>query len=238
MGLQNTARRGNTWLREDLIACAQAAGIRAPVAGLACKRLLDIVGAICCLIVAGPLLLLLAWLIRRESPGPAIFRQRRVGQWGRPFVLYKLRTMVRDAETQGAGLAIARNDARITRLGRLLRLSSLDELPQFLNVFKGEMSFIGPRPLPIAYLGRWDDRQKLRLLMPQGISGWSQVVARNDAPWPERLERDVEYVRDWSPWFDLRLVLLTILKICRRSGVATSEGTVEEFRPDATRTAG
>ena len=221
-------------LHDELLASAAVAGIRLPPVGLAVKRLLDIITATIGLIIVGPILLLLACLIRRESAGPAIFRQQRVGQWGRPFTLYKLRTMVQDAEKQGAGLAIAQGDARITRLGRLLRMSSFDELPQFLNVFKGDMSFVGPRPLPLAYLDRWDDRQKLRLLMPQGISGWSQVVARNDAPWPERLERDVEYARDWSLWFDFKIFFLTIAKIFARSGVATSDGTVEEFKPVAT----
>ena len=221
-----------TQLRDDLLASARVAGIRLHPVGMACKRLLDVITALVGLIIAGPILLVLAWLIRRESPGPALFRQQRVGQWGRTFTLYKLRTMVKDAEKQGAGLAIASGDARITRIGRLLRMSSFDELPQFINVLKGDMSFVGPRPLPVAYLDRWNDRQKLRLLMPQGISGWSQVVARNDAPWPERLERDVEYARDWSLWFDFKIFFLTIWKIFARSGVATSEGTVEEFKPE------
>lgn len=219
--------------RDELLASARQAGLALHPVGLALKRVLDCVGAVLGLILAGPLLLLLAGLIRRESAGAAIFRQQRVGQWGRAFTLYKLRTMVQDAEQQGAGLAIAQGDARITRLGRVLRATSLDELPQLVNVLKGDMSFIGPRPLPVAYLERWNDRQKLRLLVPQGLSGWSQVVARNDAPWPERLERDVAYVRDWSLWFDLRIFFLTIGKIFARSGVATSEGTVEEFKPEA-----
>lgn len=227
------AETGKSSLRDELLASASEAGIALHPVGLAVKRLLDIMGAVIGLLVVGPVLLVLALLIRLESAGPAIFRQQRVGQGGRPFTLYKLRTMVQDAERQGAGLAIAKGDPRITRLGRLLRMTSFDELPQFLNVLKGDMSFVGPRPLPVAYLERWNPRQKLRLLMPQGISGWSQVVARNDAPWPERLERDVEYARDWSLWFDAKVVFLTVSKILARSGVATSEGTVEEFRPDA-----
>lgn len=224
---------GGDDLRAELVASAQRQlGMRPRPVGMAVKRLMDILGAALGLIIIGPLLLVLAWLIRRESPGPAIFTQQRVGQWGRPFTLYKLRTMVQGAEKQGAGLAIVKEDPRITRTGAVLRKLSLDELPQYLNVLKGDMSFVGPRPLPIAYLDRWNDRQKLRLLMPQGISGWSQVVARNDAPWPERLERDVEYARGWSLWFDMRIVFLTVWKIVRRSGVSTAEGTVEEFRPE------
>ena len=226
------AQQGNSGPPDELFASASEAGIALHPVGLALKRLLDIVGAVVGLIITGPGLLLLACLIRRESVGPAIFKQQRVGQWGRTFTLYKLRTMVQDAERQGPGLAISQGDARITRIGRVLRMTSLDELPQFLNVLKGDMSFIGPRPLPVAYLERWNDRQKLRLLMPQGLSGWSQVVARNDAPWPERLERDVGYVRDWSLWLDFKIFFLTIWKIFARSGVATSEGTVEEFKPE------
>jgi len=226
------AQPGSNGLRDELLASAREAGIVLHPTTLALKRALDVIGAAAGLIITGPMLLLLGGLIRCESAGAAIFRQQRVGRWGRPFTLYKLRTMVQDAERQGAGLAIAQGDARITRMGRFLRATSLDELPQFLNVLAGEMSFIGPRPLPVPYLERWNERQKLRLLMPQGLSGWSQVVARNDAPWPERLERDVAYVRDWSLWFDCRIFFLTISKIFARSGVATGEGTVEEFRPE------
>lgn len=221
----------STELRDELWECAQAVGVGRRPAGLWLKRLMDFAGALILLVLAAPLLLLLVLLIRLDSPGPAVFRQRRLGRWGRPFLLYKLRTMVQNAETQGAGLAITRDDARITRVGHFLRLSSLDELPQLWNILKGEMSFIGPRPLPVAYLGRWDRRQKVRLVMPQGMSGWSQVIARNDAPWPERLERDVEYARDWSPALDLRIFFLTLGRVFSRSGVANSEGVVEEFKP-------
>lgn len=232
------ASKADRQLREQLLAAAQSLGIRPRRLGQAVKRLCDLIGALLGLVLLGPLILVLAWLVRRESPGGAFFCQQRLGQWGRPFTLYKLRTMVQDAEHKGAGLAIEKDDPRITRLGRLLRASSCDELPQLLNVLKGEMSFIGPRPLPVAYLERWDERQRLRLLVPQGLSGWSQVVARNDAPWPERLERDLEYVRHWSLWFDLRVLVLTLTRIVSRSGVVTSEGTVEEFRATSAPPAG
>ena len=140
------AETGKSSLRDELLASASEAGIALHPVGLAVKRLLDIMGAVIGLLVVGPVLLVLALLIRLESAGPAIFRQQRVGQGGRPFTLYKLRTMVQDAERQGAGLAIAKGDPRITRLGRLLRMTSFDELPQFLNVLKGDMSFVGPAP--------------------------------------------------------------------------------------------
>lgn len=225
-------QQANLAFERELLAAAAEAGLHIPEAGVGLKRGLDLLGALLVLILGAPLLLLLMVLIRLESPGSPLFCQRRLGRWGRPFKLYKLRTMVQGAEQQGAGLAITKDDARITRLGKLLRATSLDELPQCLNILKGEMSFIGPRPLPVAYLGRWDQRQKFRLLMPQGMSGWSQVIARNNAPWPERLERDVEYVDRWSLALDLRIFFLTIWGVVARRGVATSEGTVEEFRPE------
>ena len=225
-------------LREQLLAAAAEIGFRQKPLGLAVKRCADVVVSALGLILISPLLLVLTYLIRRESPGPALIKQQRLGRWGRPFTVYKLRTMVREAAKLGAGLAIEKGDARITRLGKFLRASSLDELPQFFNVLKGDMSFIGPRPLPVAYLDRFNDRQKLRLLLPQGVSGWSQVLARNDAPWPQRLERDVEYVRDWSLWFDLKIFFLTFAKVFARSGVASSEGAVLEFEPENPQTEG
>ncbi len=200
--------------------------------GLALKRLADIIGAVLALLVFWPLLLLLAILVRLDSHGPAIFSQQRLGQWGRPFTLHKLRTMVKDAEKKGAGLAIEKNDARITRIGAFLRKASLDELPQLWNVLTGDMSFVGPRPLPVTYLDRWNERQQLRLVMPQGLTGWSQVTMRNDGPWPERLEKDVEYLQKWSLGFDARVFFVTFGKVLKRSGIQTAEGGVEEFKPE------
>jgi lipopolysaccharide/colanic/teichoic acid biosynthesis glycosyltransferase len=197
--------------------------------GLAAKRIVDVILAAVGLLVFGPLILLLAWLVRRGSPGGAFFTQERLGRFGRPFRMVKLRTMVQGAERQGAGLAIEAGDPRITRTGRLLRATSLDELPQLWNVLRGEMSFVGPRPLPVAYLERWNDRQRSRLLVPQGITGWSQVTARNDAPWPDRLELDAWYVERWSLWLDAKVFLKTILAVLLRRGVQAADGTVQEF---------
>lgn len=208
---------------------ARALGARPSPAAMAVKRAIDLFGAVLGLLLLWPLLLLLVILIRLESPGAAIFTQQRLGRWGRPFTLYKLRTMVQDAEHKGAGLAIERNDPRITRVGAILRKASLDEIPQLWNVLRGDMSFVGPRPLPVAYLERWDERQQLRLVMPQGITGWSQVTMRNDGPWPERLEKDVEYLQRWSLAFDARIFLTTLLKVFKRSGITTAEGAVQEF---------
>ncbi len=196
---------------------------------LAIKRAIDLFGAVLGLLLLWPLLLILAIAVRLDSPGPALFTQKRLGRWGRPFTLYKLRTMVEDAEKKGAGLAIEKNDFRITRVGAFLRKTSLDEVPQLLNVLRGDMSFVGPRPLPVPYLDRWDARQRLRLVMPQGITGWSQVTMRNDGPWPERLEKDVEYLENWSLIFDARIFLMTLLKVFKSSGIETEEGGVKEF---------
>jgi len=216
-------------LRVRLQERARAIGARPSPVGMALKRAIDLFGAVLGLLLLWPLLLLLVILIRLESRGAAIFTQQRLGQWGRPFTLYKLRTMVQDAEHKGAGLAIERNDPRITRVGAILRKASLDEVPQLWNVLRGDMSFVGPRPLPVAYLDRWDERQQLRLAMPQGITGWSQVTMRNDGPWPERLEKDVEYLENWSLTSDARIFLTTLLKVFKRSGITTAEGAVQEF---------
>ena len=143
--------------------------------------------------------------------------------------MHKLRTMVVGAEEMGAGLGIESDDVRITRVGRWLRTASLDELSQLWNIVRGEMSFVGPRPLPVRYLERWNARQRLRLLMPQGITGWAQVVGRNEVSWPRRLELDVYYVQNWSLWLDLKIVLATVWAVLTRRGVTGADGTVREF---------
>ncbi|MGI5819796.1 MAG: sugar transferase [Armatimonadota bacterium] len=220
-------------LRDELTGRARALDAEPSRLALAVKRAIDLFGAVLGLLLLWPLLLILAIAVRLDSHGPAMFTQRRLGRWGRPFTLYKLRTMVKDAEEKGPGLAIEKNDARITRVGAVLRKTSLDEVPQLINVLRGDMSFVGPRPLPVAYLERWDERQRLRLVMPQGITGWSQVTMRNDGPWPERLEKDVEYLENWSLVFDTRIFLTTLLKTVRRSGIETEEGGVREFTGEA-----
>ncbi len=218
-------------LQTELVERTQAMGAQPSPVALAVKRIIDLGGAVAGLLLLWPLLLVLSVAIRLESRGPALFTQQRLGRWGRPFTLYKLRTMVQDAEKKGAGLAIEKDDPRITRIGAFLRRTSLDEVPQLLNILRGEMSFVGPRPLPVAYLDRWDGRQRLRLVMPQGITGLSQVTMRNDGPWPERLEKDVEYLEKWSLVFDTRIFLTTLLKTVKRSGIETEDGGVEELSP-------
>jgi len=196
---------------------------------LAIKRLIDIPLAVGALLGLGPAILLVAWLVKRGSPGGAFYVQERLGRFGRPFRMVKLRTMVADAEHQGAGLAIEAGDPRITPIGKLLRATSFDELPQLWSILRGDMSFVGPRPLPLVYLERWNERQRLRLLVPQGMGGWSQLLARNDAPWPERLELDGWYVEHWSLWLDVRIFLRTVGAVFGRRKVAAADGTVREF---------
>jgi len=224
-------------LKAQLRARTKQIGATPPPAGLALKRAIDIFGAVLGLLLLWPLLLALAVAVRLDSRGPAFFTQQRLGRWGRPFTLIKLRTMVKDAESKGAGLGIEKNDARITRVGNILRKTSLDEVPQLWNVLVGDMSFVGPRPLPVSYLERWDERQQLRLVMPQGITGLSQVTMRNDGPWPERLEKDVEYLQQWSPGLDARIFLQTLGKVFKRAGIETEEGGVKEFEGPSERAA-
>jgi lipopolysaccharide/colanic/teichoic acid biosynthesis glycosyltransferase len=161
------------------------------------------------LLIASPLLALAALAIKLEDGGPVLYRQTRVGRDGADFELLKLRTMVVGAEAMGAGLAVNRGDTRITRTGRLLRKLSLDELPQLWNVVRGEMSVIGPRPTLRYQVEQYDERQRHRLDVKPGITGWAQVNGRAELPWAERIELDVWYVEHRSPLLDLRILART-----------------------------
>jgi lipopolysaccharide/colanic/teichoic acid biosynthesis glycosyltransferase len=167
------------------------------------------------LLVASPLLALAALAIKLEDGGPVLYRQTRVGKDSSDFELLKLRTMVVGAETMGAGLAVNRGDARITRSGRLLRKLSLDELPQLWNVVRGEMSCIGPRPTLRYQVEQYDDRQRHRLDVKPGITGWAQINGRASLPWADRIELDVWYVEHRSPRLDLRLLARTPFALFR-----------------------
>jgi lipopolysaccharide/colanic/teichoic acid biosynthesis glycosyltransferase len=173
------------------------------------SRALDAAVAALVLLVTSPLLLGAALALRLEGGGAVIYRQRRVGRHGEPFELWKLRTMVSGAEAMGAGIYVLEGDARITRVGRLLRRFSLDELPNLVNVLKGEMALVGPRPTIQEQVDRYTDRQRRRLEVKPGITGWAQVNGRASLPWPERIELDVWYVDHRSLWLDLRIPLRT-----------------------------
>jgi lipopolysaccharide/colanic/teichoic acid biosynthesis glycosyltransferase len=177
------------------------------------KRALDVVLAACTLVLVSPILGLAAVAIKVEDRGPVLFRQSRVGYRGREFGILKLRTMVLGAESQGAGLAVNEGDPRITRVGRALRRLSIDELPQLWNVLAGDMSLVGPRPTVRWQVERYTERQRRRLDVRPGITGWAQVHGRAALPWDERIELDVWYVDHRSLWLDLRILARTPLAL-------------------------
>jgi lipopolysaccharide/colanic/teichoic acid biosynthesis glycosyltransferase len=185
--------------------------------------MLDLLIAIPCSIVAAPLIALAAAAIRIESPGHPIYRQRRVGRDGRPFDIYKLRTMVRGAEFTGAGLAIQEGDDRITRVGGFLRRTSLDELPNLWNVLRGEMSIVGPRPTVQVQVDQYTDRQRGRLTVKPGITGWAQINGRASLPWSERIELDLWYVEHRSVALDLKILARTGRLVLRGQGLYKGE---------------
>jgi lipopolysaccharide/colanic/teichoic acid biosynthesis glycosyltransferase len=167
------------------------------------------------LLVASPVLALAALAVKLEDGGPVLYRQTRVGRDGADFELLKLRTMVVGAETMGAGLSVNHGDPRITRTGRLLRKLSLDELPQLWNVVRGEMSVIGPRPTLRYQVEQYDERQRHRLDVKPGITGWAQVNGRASLPWADRIELDVWYVEHRSPLLDVRILARTPFALFR-----------------------
>ena len=177
------------------------------------NRAADVTTASALLVLASPVLALAALTIKLEDGGPVLYRQTRVGKDGVDFELLKLRTMEVGAETKGAGFAVDRGDPRITRVGRVLRRLSFDELPQLWNVVRGEMSMIGPRPTLRYQVERYDDRQRRRLDVRPGITGWAQIHGRAALPWDERIELDVWYVEHRSALVDLKILLRTPLAL-------------------------
>ncbi len=183
------------------------------------RRSIDIVVSATVLALASPVLLAAAIAIRLESRGPALYRQRRAGKDAVPFDVLKLRTMVDGAESIGAGLAIDAGDPRVTRVGALLRRTSIDELPNLVNVLSGDMSLIGPRPTLPAQVEQYTERQRGRLRIKPGITGWAQVNGRASLPWSERIELDLYYIEHRSPMLDLRILARTIGMVLGGSGL-------------------
>ena len=181
------------------------------------NRALDVAVAGTGLVLTSPLLGLAALAVKLEGGGPVLYRQVRVGREGEDFELLKLRTMVVGAETMGAGYAVDQGDPRITRLGRFLRRSSIDELPQLWNVLRGDMSVVGPRPTLRYQVEQYDARQRRRLDVSPGLTGWAQVHGRAALPWAERIELDLWYVEHRSPLVDLKILLRTPLALFRGS---------------------
>ena len=179
------------------------------------NRVLDVVLAGTGLVLTSPVLGLAALATKLESSGPVFYRQTRVGKDGKDFEVLKLRSMVVGAEKLGAGFAVDKGDARITRVGRLLRRTSIDELPQLWNVLRGDMSVIGPRPTLRYQVEQYDAQQRRRLEIRPGLTGWAQVQGRASLPWAERIELDVWYVEHRSPRTDLEILLRTPLALFR-----------------------
>jgi lipopolysaccharide/colanic/teichoic acid biosynthesis glycosyltransferase len=187
------------------------------------KRALDVAVAATGLAVSAPFLAVAAVLIRLETHGHPIYRQRRVGHDGAPFELYKLRTMVSGAEAMGAGLAVDVGDSRITRLGAILRRTSMDELPNLVNVLRGEMSVVGPRPTVQVQVDRYTARQRGRLAVRPGLTGWAQIQGRASLPWSERIELDLWYVEHASLALDVRILWRTLRMVVAGDGLYKGE---------------
>ena len=195
------------------------------------KRCTDIVGAGLGLIVLSPFLVITAIAVWVRLGRPIIFKQMRPGLNGKPFYMYKLRTMTNEKDEKGNPLP---DEQRLTRLGRFLRSSSLDELPELFNVIKGDMSLVGPRPLLMQYLDRYTPEQARRHEVRPGITGWAQVNGRNAITWEEKFALDVWYVDNQSLWLDMKILAMTVVQVFRREGIsAEGEATMTEFMGSA-----
>jgi lipopolysaccharide/colanic/teichoic acid biosynthesis glycosyltransferase len=174
------------------------------------KRLFDVVLAGLMLLALAPLFVLIALLIKLTARGPVFYVQERIGKDGEPFPFIKFRTMVVGAEAQGAGILCLKDDPRVTAIGKILRRFSLDELPQLLNILRGDMSLVGPRPGLTYQVSKYTPQQRQRLSVLPGLTGWAQVNGRNSITWEKRIERDLEYVQRMSFFMDLRVIVLTL----------------------------
>lgn len=196
------------------------------------KIAIDVVAAVCILTLLTPLLGVVGLLVRIKLGSPVLFRQQRAGKHGVAFELLKFRTMTAAVDEYGVLLP---DDKRLTDFGRLLRKSSLDELPQLWNVITGKMSLIGPRPLLLRYVDRYSSAQARRLEVRPGITGWAQVIGRNAISWERRFELDVEYVDNMSLWMDLKIAVMTVFRVLRQRNVSADEhATMPEFMGSAT----
>lgn len=193
------------------------------------KRLIDFFGALIGVIILSPLFLIVAILVKLDSKGPVFFKYKKVGKDGREFISYKFRSMVEDAINKGLGIEIAENDSRITRVGAFLRRWSLDELPQLINILKGEMSLVGSRPALPHQLAKYTEFEKKRLKMKPGITGWAQVNGRNLLSWTERIKLDVWYIENWSLWLDFKILLMTPKVVLSRQGLYGKGGIVRDY---------
>ncbi len=191
------------------------------------KRAIDVLGAVVGLAVFALPMAVIAIAVWRSMGRPVLFRQTRPGLHGRPFVLYKFRTMTDARDEQGRLLP---DEQRLTRLGRWLRATSLDELPELWNVLKGDMSLVGPRPLRLEYLPRYTAEQMRRHEVKPGLTGWAQVNGRNTLSWDEKFQKDIWYVDNWSLCLDFKILLRTVVSVARREGISAPDHvTMPEF---------
>lgn len=197
----------------------------------AAQRGLDIVVAVTALILLSWVMVIIALLVRTKLGKPVLFRQARAGQHGEPFRMVKFRSMTDARDAAGNPLPDA---DRLTRFGRFLRAASLDELPELWNVLRGDMSIVGPRPLLLQYVPRYNEFQRRRLEARPGITGWAQINGRNAISWDERFALDIWYVDNRSVWLDLKIMFLTVLKVARRDGIsAQGEATMSMFEGES-----
>lgn len=195
------------------------------------KRAMDIIIAGIGVIITSPILLLTAILIKVDSPGKVLFMQERLGKDGKAFKMVKFRSMCTGAEGIGSGVYSGKNDSRVTRVGKIIRATSIDELPQLYNILKGDMSLVGPRP-PLTYhpwtIDKYTQEQLHMFDVRPGITGWAQIHGRKSVEWNKRIELNVWYVRHISFWLDLRIILMTFLKVIRNDDNENTEETVKK----------
>ena len=194
------------------------------------KRVFDFIIALGALICLSPVMLVVAILIKLTSEGPVIFKQERIGKDGKVFEIYKFRSMCVDAEKQGSGVYSGKGDARVTPIGKIIRATSIDELPQFINILKGEMSFVGPRP-PLTYhpwdYSKYSDFQLRMFEVRPGITGWAQVNGRKGVEWNKRIELNVWYVDNMSLLLDIKIIFMTLFKVLKNEDNENTEATVK-----------
>ena len=190
------------------------------------KRAVDIIGSLSALVLLSPLFCVLCILVRTKLGSPIIFKQQRPGKNGKVFMLYKFRTMTDERDEKGELLP---DEVRLTKFGSLMRSLSLDELPEFVNILKGEMSFVGPRPLLVQYLPLYNKRQAMRHNVRPGLTGLAQVNGRNLITWEDKFEWDVKYVENISPWLDIKILFKTVYNVIKREGISSETSATMEY---------
>lgn len=195
------------------------------------KRFIDIVLSLCGLIVLAVPMLVVAIIIKIDSPGPVFFKQKRIGLYGKVYEIYKFRSMKVNAEHTGSGVYSEKGDPRVTKIGRIIRATSIDELPQFINILKGEMSFIGPRP-PLTYhpwpYEQYTDEQRRMFNVRPGVTGWAQVNGRKNVEWNKRIEMNVWYVDNISFRLDIKIIFMTVFKVLSNADNVSVGETVKK----------